>query len=492
MSDEDSDVDDAEQPDSSITPHLQAAMTAGSYESYGNPFVEYAIAQGWTGEKYKIAISKDKPLQTAQFLAQHGVFPVCSSDNVSKYLKDEFISNGRRRGKGIVTIAMARQFMKAVSNLRTRELSKQIPQLQSEAWLLTHAEFGQRGKGVLRTQEIENLLTAIQRREEHWKLVKCVDSKRQRHRLFGNEQLKLAVWAWRHGTPEHYRILVCFNLGRCCGLRGGNFAAMRLRHMKVCSLGSHASNLSQYPALGFKASEIFENKEGRTDIVGAMIHNNPYLCPVAAVGGLLVSEFSPFMWGRIFPDLSKRELWWNMHLLCTRAKLNSRSPICNKTLAADIKKGITEDVGYTDELYAKLFPGRPTHILRHICAAETSFGGAPASEGNRAGLWADRSATRRDQDYLNEDLSFLVSRASAGTTGPDVRTLHVTRHVPGSCVSPPALPSATSDSGYVVTSFFSQSCLTSVASVALAEQQRHCVSTWMFPTNMLVNLSLSY
>jgi hypothetical protein len=136
------DMDDAEQPDSSITPHLQAAMTAGSYESYGSPFVEYAIAQGWTGERYIIAISKDKPLQTAQFLAQHGVFPVCSSDNVSKYLKDELI-----------------------------------------------------------------------------------------------------------------------------------FAAMRLRHMKVCSLGS-PSNLSQYPALGFKASEIFENKEGRTDIVGAMIHNS--------------------------------------------------------------------------------------------------------------------------------------------------------------------------------------------------------------------------
>ena len=169
--------------------------------------------------------------------------------------------------------------MKAITDLRTRELRRKIPQRQSDTWKFSNLEFTQTGKGVLWTPAVERILIAIQRREDDWKLVNCVDIKRSQHRLFGSQQLSLAVWQWKHGTPDHFRILSEFDIGRCCGQRQGNIAAFRCRHLKKCSLGSHASNLPEYPALGIKSSEIKENKEGRTDLIGAMIHRNPYLCP---------------------------------------------------------------------------------------------------------------------------------------------------------------------------------------------------------------------
>ena len=433
--------DERDRPDPSIAKHVQSTLTKGSYESYGNPFIKHAIDRGWTGEKYKDAINNDNPLPTAEYLAAEGIFPICSSDNVKNYLECAFGANGRRRGKGIVTYSMALQVMKAITDLRTRELSRKIPQRQSDTWKLSNLEFTQAGKGVLRTPAVERILIAIQRREDDWKLVNCVDIKRSQHRLIGSQQLSLAVWGWKHGTPDHFRILSEFNIGRCCGQRQGNIAAFRCRHLKKCSLGSHASNLPEYPALGIKPSEIKENKEGRTDLIGAMIHRNPYLCPLASLGGWFVGSFNEALWGRMFPDLSKRDLWWNMYVFCTYSTRNSRRPMCSTTMSHDIKRAIMEGVGYSEEDYKKHFSGRSTHIWRHICAVETSFGGAPAQEGNRAGLWADKTVSRRELDYLNEDLPFLVTRASAGTCGPDPRTPHVTAHVPGSSYPPPSMVS---------------------------------------------------
>ena len=197
--------DECDRPDPSIAKHVQSTLTKGSYESYGNPFIKHAIDRGWTGEKYKDAINNDNPLPTAEYLAAEGIFPICSSDNVKNYLECAFGANGRRRGKGIVTYSMALQVMKAITDLRTRELSRKIPQRQSDTWKLSNLEFTQAGKGVLRTPAVERILIVIQRREDDWKLVNCVDIKRSQHRLIGSQQLSLAVWGWKHGTPTQGR-----------------------------------------------------------------------------------------------------------------------------------------------------------------------------------------------------------------------------------------------------------------------------------------------
>ena len=70
--------------------------------------------------------------------------------------------------------------------------------------------------------------------------------------------------------------------------------------------------------------------------------------------------------------------------------------MCSTTMSNDIKRAIMEGVGHSEEAYRKHFSGRSTHIWRHICAVRTSFGGAPAQEGNRAGLWADKTVGRRE------------------------------------------------------------------------------------------------
>ena len=161
----------------------------------------------------------------------HCIFPICSSQNLNEYMQNRYTQHGRRRGEGIVTHSMGLQLVKAVTDLRNKERNRRIIEQQSRDWLLRHAEFLQTGKGVLRSQDVVNTLNAMKRRDDDFKTANCVDVKRSKHRLIGSEQLKLALWAWQHGEPKHFRILSEFNVGRVCGDRQGSLCTTRLRHL---------------------------------------------------------------------------------------------------------------------------------------------------------------------------------------------------------------------------------------------------------------------
>ena len=60
-------------------------------------------------------------------------------------------------------------------------------------------------------------------------------------------------------------------------------------------------NLPEYPGIGFKDSDVNENKTSRTDLTRALIHNNPYLCLCRSLGGWLLSRFTRKRGGTCFP-----------------------------------------------------------------------------------------------------------------------------------------------------------------------------------------------
>ncbi len=78
---------------------------------------------------------------TKEYIQHNEIKPICSSFNDETYLK-ESQRNGRRRGTGVVSRAMADQFMKAVSNQHSQEMSKQYTQFQTPEWRSENPEFG--------------------------------------------------------------------------------------------------------------------------------------------------------------------------------------------------------------------------------------------------------------------------------------------------------------------------------------------------------------
>ena len=97
----------------------QEQSTNGSYSCYIQPYVQFAIDNGWTSEFYPEAMKRS--VLTQEYVQENKIKPICSPANIEAYLK-AFHQNGRRRGVGVVS--MADQVMKAVSNQRLLEISK--------------------------------------------------------------------------------------------------------------------------------------------------------------------------------------------------------------------------------------------------------------------------------------------------------------------------------------------------------------------------------
>ena len=146
-----------------IDDFAQQEMTKASYTSDFGPFFAYAVKQGWTSKFYSQFFSSGP--MTADFVQQHKIRPICSTTNVENYLRDKFSKNGRRRGIGLVSRAMADQFMKSACNQRNKKFSSDLPGLQEEGWLVKNLEFAARGDKVLRAQPIMNIIEGIARRD---------------------------------------------------------------------------------------------------------------------------------------------------------------------------------------------------------------------------------------------------------------------------------------------------------------------------------------
>ena len=73
---------------------------------------------------------------------------------------------------------MADQFMKAVSNQRALEISKQLPVLQRAEWRSENPEFMVTGLKVLRTQTMVNLVRAFSRRQKADNQIRCLNTKK--------------------------------------------------------------------------------------------------------------------------------------------------------------------------------------------------------------------------------------------------------------------------------------------------------------------------
>jgi hypothetical protein len=86
---------------------LLQPMTEGSYASYRNPFITWAIQCGLTSQHYADAIETSENF-TTDYLDQRKIFPICSSENINRYMKDVYFKEGRRRGTGVPSRSMAR------------------------------------------------------------------------------------------------------------------------------------------------------------------------------------------------------------------------------------------------------------------------------------------------------------------------------------------------------------------------------------------------
>ena len=120
-----------------IEEFTQEASTKGSYACYIQPFIQFAIDNGWTSPMYPEAMQRSD--LTREYILHNEIKPICSSFNAQTYLK-VFQRNGRRRGTGVVSRAMADQFMKAVSDQRSQKISKQSPHFQTPEWRLENPE----------------------------------------------------------------------------------------------------------------------------------------------------------------------------------------------------------------------------------------------------------------------------------------------------------------------------------------------------------------
>ncbi len=82
----------------------QQEMTEASYSSYFGSFIAYAVKQGWASKFFSGFLSSG-PV-TADGFQRHKIWPICSTRNVEN-LRAEFSKNGRRRGAGLASRAMA-------------------------------------------------------------------------------------------------------------------------------------------------------------------------------------------------------------------------------------------------------------------------------------------------------------------------------------------------------------------------------------------------
>jgi hypothetical protein len=170
-----------------------------------------------------------------------------------------------------------------------------------------------------------------------------------------------------------------------------------------------------------------------------MLHVNPLLCPIAALGAALLAQHH--IWKRLEPRLERRDLWWNMHVYCSLHGRNQRGPLSRDVMDNDVRRVFREALGWSEEAYERDMKGISARLCRKTNARETSFS-VPEREGERLGMWSGRDETRRDTHYLKTTPPFLAARAMAGTPGPDPLTLHITDWVPGAIKIPGVVPSA--------------------------------------------------
>jgi hypothetical protein len=229
-----------------IEEFTQEESTKGSYSSYIQPFIQFAIDNGWTSSMYSEETLRSCVL-TQEYIQENDIRPICSSFNVEAYLK-VFHQNGRRRGTGVVSRSMADQFMKAVSNQRLLEISKQLPHLQTPEWRAKNPESMLTSNKVLRSQTIINLLRAFGRRQTADNQIRCVDTKKFKEHFTSDELLAESRWAWKNGTPDHLRIHSMLTLGRTTAFRSESMLELKGRDLKAGTLGSNLCGTPEYPA----------------------------------------------------------------------------------------------------------------------------------------------------------------------------------------------------------------------------------------------------
>jgi hypothetical protein len=66
-----------------------------------------------------------------------------------------------------------------------------------------------------------------------------------------------------------------------------------------------------------------------------MLHVNPLLCPIAALGDALLTQHH--IWKRPEPRFERRELWWNMHVYYSLHGRNLRGPLSRDVMDNDVR-----------------------------------------------------------------------------------------------------------------------------------------------------------
>ena len=266
--------------------------TKASYLSYITQFVQFAIDRKWTSKHYLDSMHSTEEL-SAQYVLDNDIKPICSSINVEIYFKEFFDKKGRRQGHGVTTRGMADQFMKAAQYYRLMEFSRNLYKLQTQDWMAANTEFANKSDKVLRNQTICNLLEGFSKRQHRDELIRCVDTQPGKRHLNGHELLIAAKWAFEQGTPEAIRIHAVTAMARAAAFRVECTKHLKLRNLKYDILVSVASGLSEIPALVFIPDDTKENHHGNPEVTGCLAHVNPLLCPVAALGQNIVSQFHP-------------------------------------------------------------------------------------------------------------------------------------------------------------------------------------------------------
>ena len=418
------------------------AHTKGSYKSYIAPFIAFAIKKNWTGKAYSEVIDSKEPL-TAEYVQQNNIKPICSSMNVEIYIKEHLDKHGRRRGEGIVSRSIADQYLKSVQHYRLLEASRNLYKLQTPEWQGENFEFTLKSGEVLRNQTVLNLLEGFSKRQHRDKQIRCVDTQSGKRHLNGHELLLEARWSYATGTDQAIRTHAVITLSRSVAFRIDSTQQFRLRGLKYDIAGSVASGLPEIPALLFCPDDSKENHVGKPEVTGCIPHTNPLLCCVSAIGQILVQQFHPKFWNRDPPDMTRRERWFNMPLLCTFQHRNAHDTISTGTISRDVERMFIEAFRWPEERVVRELKGVCNHLGRYTNAAETSDANVPDSQGDRIGGWASREHSRRESCYLRNRLAYIAARVLAGTPGNDVTAPHRLDHIPNATRAVPS--SATSD-----------------------------------------------
>ena len=186
--------------------------------------LQFAIDNGWTSSMYPEAMQRSD--FTQEHIQKNEIKPVCSSFNLEIHLN--VFHENRRRGTGVVSRSMADQSMKAVSNQRSQEISKQLSHFQTPQWTLENPESMLTVVKVLRNQAIINLIKAFGRRQTADNQSRCVDTKKYKEHSSSDELLSVSIWAFKLGTTEHFRILSMLTLGRTTAFKSENILAQHL------------------------------------------------------------------------------------------------------------------------------------------------------------------------------------------------------------------------------------------------------------------------